>query len=175
MTFPILGAVKLLTAALALHMDPRGTGLYGPSSKGAGAAPAALEQALTHLRSPFGVDREHPWVLLPFPNPLLSTPSTACLPTRLCWASSPQGSQAPLPLLSCPVTPTADSSDFPHGMSGYTAGGQEFPQRQHVPAAELLGKYTDPVSTRDHTWQGAEMESSSLLTPVTTLEKENCL
>lgn len=122
MTFPTLGAMRLLTTVLALHRDPRGTGLDGPSSKGAGAAPAALEQVLTHLWSPFGVDRKHPWVLLPLPNPLLSTPSTACLPPRLCWASRSQGSQVPFPLLSCPVTPTADSSDFPHGMSCWQAG-----------------------------------------------------
>lgn len=41
--------MRLLTTVLALHRDPRGTGLDGPSSKGAGAAPAALEQVLTHL------------------------------------------------------------------------------------------------------------------------------
>lgn len=82
-TFPTLGATRLLlSTALALHRDPRGTGLYGPSIQGAGAAPAALEQVLTHLSSPFSVDREYPWALLSFANPLLSTPSTACLSPR---------------------------------------------------------------------------------------------
>lgn len=151
----------LLTTALALHREPRGTALYGPSRRGAGAASAALEQVQRHLGSPVGVGREHPWVLLPFPNPVLSTPSPACLAPGPCWASSPRGSPTPFPLLSCPATPTADSSDFPHGMSSSHTDSMfllqsswgntqtQHPPGMPTPGQELNGKQITPYSS-DH-------------------------
>lgn len=40
-------------------------------------------------------------------------------------------------------------------MSNSTAGRQQLPHGQHVPAAELLGKYTDPESTWDQSTRPA--------------------
>lgn len=53
------------------------------------------------------------------------------------------------PSAELPSDTHRDSSDFPDGMSSSTAGRQQLPHGQHVPAAELLGKCTDPVSTWD--------------------------